>query len=193
MLENLIIFDQIITKNIYGLLPRSFLTDSLFLFFSFVGDYALIWFIFFGFLVFFEQKKHKDFFIVFFSVLILSFFVSNYLLKYSFHRTRPINNIKISQSLEKQIQNYNFPKDYSFPSGHAATSFALATVLAYFDRKRRFLFYTIAILIAYSRIYLGVHYFFDIIGGALLGFTIAKLVINYEIKCSRTKKSSRQR
>jgi len=62
------------------------------------------------------------------------------------------------------------PRDASFPSGHAANAFAGASVLARRLRAERLVWWALAVLIAYSRIYLGVHYPLDVIGGALLGW-----------------------
>ena len=62
------------------------------------------------------------------------------------------------------------PGDASFPSGHAANAFAGASVLARRLRTQRILWWALAVLIAYSRIYLGVHYPLDVLGGALLGW-----------------------
>ncbi len=61
----------------------------------------------------------------------------------------------------------------SFPSSHAANCFAAATLLTYFYRKQRVTFYSIASLIALSRVFVGVHYPFDIICGAFLGTALA--------------------
>lgn len=177
MIDNLVIFDQIITNYIYWLLPRNIFFDSLFLTLSFLGNYALVWIVFFGIFSLNKKTNFKKYLFIFISVLALSALISNYVLKYSFHRIRPVNNLKISQTLKNEIQGFEFPQDYSFPSGHAATSFALASILVYFDKKRKYLYFITAFLIVYSRIYLGVHYFFDIIVGALLGYLIALFTI----------------
>jgi undecaprenyl-diphosphatase len=65
------------------------------------------------------------------------------------------------------------PHDASFPSGHAATSFAAATMLVFaFPRLAPFL-YVLAAAVAFSRVYVGVHYPLDVIGGAVLGVLVA--------------------
>jgi undecaprenyl-diphosphatase len=65
------------------------------------------------------------------------------------------------------------PHDASFPSGHAATSFAAAMMLSLaFPRFTPWLV-VLASAVAFSRIYVGVHYPLDVIGGALLGTLLA--------------------
>jgi undecaprenyl-diphosphatase len=65
------------------------------------------------------------------------------------------------------------PDTASFPSGHAATSFAGATILAFAFPRVAPLFYVLATAVGFSRVYLGVHYPLDIVGGAVLGTLIA--------------------
>ena len=65
------------------------------------------------------------------------------------------------------------PHDASFPSGHAATSFAAATVLSFARPRWAPAFYLLALAIGFSRVYVGVHYPLDIVGGAVLGIGVS--------------------
>jgi len=65
------------------------------------------------------------------------------------------------------------PHDGSFPSGHAATSFAAATVLTLYLPRWAPLWILLAVAIGFSRVYVGVHYPLDVVGGAVLGVLVA--------------------
>jgi undecaprenyl-diphosphatase len=65
------------------------------------------------------------------------------------------------------------PVTHSFPSGHATVAFACATVLALAVPRLRVPFFALAALIAFSRVYVGVHYPFDVLAGAVLGVGLA--------------------
>ena len=67
---------------------------------------------------------------------------------------------------------------WSFPSNHAANSFAFATVLSYFYDKNKTMIFSIASIIAFSRVYVGVHYPLDIIFGSLLGYTVSWIILS---------------
>jgi undecaprenyl-diphosphatase len=65
------------------------------------------------------------------------------------------------------------PVDGSFPSGHAATSFAAAMVLTFARPRWAPAFFLLALAIGFSRVYVGVHYPLDVVGGAVLGILVA--------------------
>lgn len=67
---------------------------------------------------------------------------------------------------------------YGFVSAHAANSISGAVVLSYFYSRYRGLFFSLAILLGFSRIYVGVHYPGDVIFGALYGYGIAWAVLS---------------
>lgn len=65
---------------------------------------------------------------------------------------------------------------WTFPSNHAANFFSLASVLTFFYRKQRWIPWLIAVLVAYSRVYVGRHYPLDVLAGAILGFVIGRVL-----------------
>jgi len=68
------------------------------------------------------------------------------------------------------------PLTASFPSGHTANAVAGALVLTVIAPRARALWWALAAAIAYSRLYLGVHYPFDVLGGAIVGLLASALV-----------------
>lgn len=75
------------------------------------------------------------------------------------------------------IENENQHKNNSFPSGHTTAAFTFATVIAFSCRKIWVQITTpiLALLVAYSRLYLGQHFLIDIVVGGILGLMIASI------------------
>jgi len=82
------------------------------------------------------------------------------------------------------------PHDYSFPSGHALHSAIAATVLLYYDRRIGIPAAVVAVLVAFSRLYLYVHYPTDVIAGAVLGIAIGLLAVTI---CERIRRIQKNR
>ncbi len=69
------------------------------------------------------------------------------------------------------------PHSHSFPSGHTATAFAGAMMLSYLVPRAAPAFFVLAAAIAYSRLYVGVHFPLDVVGGAVIGLATALLLL----------------
>jgi membrane-associated phospholipid phosphatase len=69
------------------------------------------------------------------------------------------------------------PRSHSFPSGHTATAFAGATALSFFFPRAAPAFFVLAAAIGYSRLYVGVHFPLDVLGGAAIGVATALLLL----------------
>lgn len=120
--------------------------------------------------MFWNVDKKKGFILSF--TLLFSLFL-NAVLKISIHNSRPFE--VIPEILGKRVQTAT---GYSFPSGHTqgATTFYLALSLIL---KKRWIYITaivISLLVALSRIYLGVHWPVDVIGGLVAGAIVALIM-----------------
>ncbi|MGB5238946.1 MAG: phosphatase PAP2 family protein [Flavobacteriaceae bacterium] len=110
------------------------------------------------------------------TVLLLLFLVliATNLSKDFFERLRPNNEEDLREIIRILVQ----PRGYSFFSGHAATSFSITTLVFLFLRKRMkytWLLFFWPIIFSFSRIYVGVHYPFDILIGTVVGILFAFL------------------
>jgi membrane-associated phospholipid phosphatase len=111
---------------------------------------------------------------------ILTFAISDYVsasvIKPYFHRLRPCNNPAFMNTVHLLV---NCGSGNSFPSSHASNHFALgifsALTLQYHVRRVWLIALSWAVLVSYAQIYVGVHYPFDILFGALIGTAAALL------------------
>jgi undecaprenyl-diphosphatase len=94
-----------------------------------------------------------------------------HLIKPVVHRTRPCHVVAGVHLL------VGCSDAHSFPSAHATNWFGGAVWMAYGFPRLAGIFYTVAFLVAISRVFVGVHYPFDVLGGAVIGSALALVVI----------------
>ncbi|MDE5569918.1 MAG: phosphatase PAP2 family protein [Ruminococcus sp.] len=118
------------------------------------------------------KRKYRKCSITMMIGMIMGVILGNFVVKNIVRRDRPCWINEIGDML---IAN---PQDFSFPSGHTMSSFIAATILFYYDKRLGVPSFGVALLIAFSRMYLYVHFPTDIIGGALLGVGIAIMTVS---------------
>lgn len=144
------------------------LLDAVMVFLSMLGDGGLIWLAISIVMLFFKKTRRCGLTIM--GAMALSFLLGNLLIKNLVARPRPC---AVDSSVALLIP---FPSEYSFPSGHTLHGFTAATVLFLHFRKAGIAALLLAASIAFSRLYLFVHYPTDILGGILLGVLDAMIV-----------------
>jgi undecaprenyl-diphosphatase len=148
----------------------------------------IIWIPMYLFLIYlayqhFGKKNTIYFLVLVITAIALSDLVSSKIIKESVERYRPSHNLELESQLHFYKQkNGEFYQggEYGFVSSHAANFFAIALFVGLIFREKApqliYTLFSIAILVGFSRIYLGVHYLSDIIGGAIVGTIISFLL-----------------
>jgi len=142
------------------------------------------------------KKYQRKYLLIILSLILLILFADQFagILKHSIKRLRPSQDPEISQLAHLF---YNTGGLYGFVSAHSANAFSFTTFSILLFKNRRYTFFIIpwAMMIAYTRIYIGVHYPGDIFGGAILGILVGigiyKLLIFVEGKFNRLNQFSR--
>ena len=146
--------------------------DGVMKFVSKLGDHGMIWIVI-GVLFLLMGFRKKVWFrnglLVLFSLL-ADLILCNKMLKPLVDRTRPYYVL----DYEPLIPPVG---DASFPSGHTAVSFAAATAIYAINKKWGIVAYIFAVVMGFSRLYLGVHFPLDVFCGAIVGTVAAKLVL----------------
>ena len=157
------IYDWEILYFIQNNLRAPFL-DFFFSNITLLGELALCWFVW-GIVLLFFKKHRKVGLLVIIGVLIGAL-IGNLILKNAVARPRPS---WIDTSVALLISN---PDDFSFPSGHTLSSTIAATILTLSNKKFGYFAIPLAVIMAFSRLYLFVHFPTDIFAGAVIGLVI---------------------
>jgi undecaprenyl-diphosphatase len=108
----------------------------------------------------------------FFSAFLASVVVEHSTYKLVKTKTRRLRPFEVIPQIKKLI---SFPDQFSFPSGHAAGAFLMATLFGHFYPGAGTACYSLAALVGFSRVYNGIHYPSDVLAGSALGVLSARL------------------
>ncbi len=162
-------FDLAVFNYIHGLAGYSRLLDFIGIFFAEYSGYAMI--MIFLVWVFWSHGQRQRFQILLF--ILLSLIISRGILteaiRFIYHRPRPFNVLDFSPLIEQIDKG-------AFPSGHAAFYFVFAAVIWMRDRRLGNYFLAVAALMGMGRVFAGVHWPMDIIGGGLVAFASVYVV-----------------
>ena len=134
-----------------------------------MGNLGVIWFVISSLM--FLKVEYRIIGIGVILAVALTTIIGEGIIKHIVRRSRPF------QDKEEKLL-INKPITYSFPSGHTASSFAALAVFLQMNGKLGLIVSPIATLIAFSRVYLKVHYPTDVIFGMVLGFTCGITVVS---------------
>lgn len=144
---------------------------------SAIGSYGAVWVLMA--LLLLRKRNLLTFFLGFIFLTAIIFGLQNFTV-----RLRPYDMIAGVSYL-----GFIDPGGFSFPSYHTASSFFGAIFLGERINKYKRWFWLLAILISFSRIYLGAHYLTDILGGAIIGLVVGWGVMKYGGQTNRNRVS----
>lgn len=141
---------------------------------TYLGSGGIVWILTALILLLFKKSRKTG--VTLLLSLLLGLLLSTILLKGIVGRERPFNTA--GALINENTLLIGVPSGrFSFPSGHSVSSFSAAAVLLAYDRKVGVPALILATLIAFSRLYLYVHFPSDVIAGAIIGVIIAVLSI----------------
>lgn len=139
-------------------------------FFTLLGDYGMLWIGVALLLILIKRTRSVG--VVAGASLAINALLVNVLIKNIVARTRPY---EVIESLTRLVGEQS---DYSFPSGHTSSAFSVAVVIfLLMPKKYGIPALIVATIISYSRLYVGVHYPTDVLGGFVIGTLVAVICV----------------
>lgn len=154
--------------------------NPIMIFFTSLGNLGIIWIIISILLIL--SKKYRKIGLLTLAALIINTILGEGILKHIIERPRPFTTYPDLHIIISK------PTSYSMPSGHTSASFAAAFMLAYYFKNIKVYIFSLASLIAFSRLYLLVHYPTDVLTGVLLGYISFLIVIKIYNKLEKKSK-----
>jgi undecaprenyl-diphosphatase len=167
---SLISFIESIDKAIFLDINLDFQNRFFDTLFPFLRDFTFVFWI--GFIIYLVIKKEKKLALLI-TAGIIAGAILTFPVKYFFERERPYEQIDST----RLIAPTEF--DPSFPSGHTEMSFLATTIASKFHPEYSKYLYAFSIIVALSRIYVGVHFPIDTIGGVIIGILVGRLMLMF--------------
>jgi undecaprenyl-diphosphatase len=145
--------------------------DTLMPYLTNVEHWYIVYFILFTWLLWKGGKHGRIAALTLLIAIILTDQINSNVLKEYFGRIRPCYTLDDVRLL------VSCGAGKAFPSSHAANNFAAAAVLSHFFKQYKYFYFIIAFVIAFSRVYVGVHYPIDVAAGAFAGLFIACVIL----------------
>lgn len=174
-MDTLLAFDRSLFYAI-NQLPHVSWSDWGFATISAVGSLGIGWLIIAGILVLRYNYRDRRYLVTFFVSLLITALITT-VLKQLIGRPRPEFSLPGVIVPYPCLDLWCKAESLSFPSFHAAVSFCSAYILGYGKRRHDLIWYSVAAVIAFSRIYLGKHFPSDVLAGTLLGLTVGFIMM----------------
>lgn len=155
---------------------------------TFLGNGWVVYWLVLVYVYIYNRLKFKEsFFLLLLTQIVPGIF--DIIIKRAVNRPRPVvalHNLIKAGSVHINLLGRHLT-EHSFPSGHTVTAFSLAVALSYIFPKHKKIFYILAFIVAFSRVYDGEHYPLDVIAGGILGYLFAKITLEVYKKIRKFK------